>query len=130
WWTADSNIRFGGHDFHQKTVIRGHVMRYSLGIAAAGVAAATLLASAALAQVAPPAPKTRSAQVYTMQKGAGYLGIGGVEVTPERARALNLKEERGVEVSSVVEDGPAAKAGIKEGDVVLEFSGTPVEGTV
>ena len=33
------------------------------------------------------------------------------------------------EVSSLAEDGPAAKAGIKQGDVVLEFNGQPVEGT-
>ena len=34
-----------------------------------------------------------------------------------------------VEVSSLAEGGPAAKAGIKQGDVVLEFNGQPVEGT-
>ena len=51
------------------------------------------------------------------------------DISPERAKALNLKEERGVEVSSLAEDGPAAKAGIKQGDVVLEFNGQPVEGT-
>jgi serine protease Do len=101
-------------------------MKFSLGIMTAGIAAAGLLAPA----MAQQAPRVRSAQVYGVPKSSGYLGIGGVEVTPERARALNLKEERGVEVSSVAEDGPAAKAGIKGGDVVLEYNGTPVEGTV
>jgi serine protease Do len=56
-----------------------------------------------------------------------YLGIGAAEVTSERAKALNLKEERGAEVTSVFEDSPAAKAGIKEGDVVLEYNGQPVQ---
>jgi serine protease Do len=55
------------------------------------------------------------------------LGIGAMDVTPERAKALNLKEERGVEVSSLEAEGPAAKAGIKEGDVVLEFNGQQVQ---
>jgi serine protease Do len=51
-----------------------------------------------------------------------------VEVTPELAKTLNLKEVRGAEVSLVDENGPASKAGIKEGDVVLEYNGSPVEG--
>jgi serine protease Do len=104
-------------------------MKFSLGITA-GIAAASLVSTVAVAQTAPMAPPARSAQVITIQKNGGYLGIGGMEVTPERVKALNLKEERGVEVSSVEEDGPAAKAGIKSGDVVLEFNGTPVQGTV
>src|SRR5947209_15249295 len=103
-------------------------MKLSLGVTTAWIAAASLISSTAFAQ-GPAAPQARSAQVITVQKSGGYLGIGGIEVTPERMKALNLKEERGVEVSRVMEDGPAAKAGIKEGDVVLEFNGTPVQGT-
>src|SRR5436305_11721159 len=103
-------------------------MKLTLGITAA-IAAASLVSPVAMAQTATTAPRARTVQVY-VQKSGGYLGIGGMEVTPERVKALNLKEERGVEVSSVDEDGPAAKAGIKEGDVVLEFNGTPVQGTV
>jgi serine protease Do len=63
------------------------------------------------------------------QIGSGYLGIGGLDVGPERAKALNLKEERGVEVSTLAREGPAAKAGVNEGDVVLEFNGQAVQGT-
>jgi serine protease Do len=51
-----------------------------------------------------------------------------IEVDAERAKAHNLKEERGAEVKSVDEDSPAAKAGLKEGDIVLEFNGQRVEG--
>src|SRR5207248_4377565 len=94
----------------------------------AGVAV-SLLSSISTALTA-TTPRARSAQVF-VQKGSGsYLGIGGMDVTSERVKALNLKEERGVEISSVDEEGPAAKAGIKPGDVVLEFNGTPVQGTV
>ena len=61
--------------------------------------------------------------------GAGsYLGVGVAEVTPERAKALKLKEERGAEITSVETDSPAAKAGLKTHDVVLEYSGQRVEG--
>jgi serine protease Do len=104
-------------------------MKFSSGITA-GIAVASLVSSVASAQTATTAPRAREAQVVTIQKnGGGYLGIGGMEVTPERVKALNLKEERGVEVSSVDEEGPGAKAGLKSGDVVVEFNGTPVQGT-
>lgn len=68
-------------------------------------------------------------KTVTVTRGSGsYLGIGVVEITPDRAKTLNLKEERGAEVAHVDEDGPAAKAGIKEGDVVLQYNGEAVEG--
>jgi serine protease Do len=102
-------------------------MRISLGIGTACIAAAGLVSSSAWGQVA--LPRSHNAQVMVLQKGGSYLGIGGLDITAERAKALNLKEERGVEVSSVAEDGPAAKAGIKDGDVVLEYNGQPVAGT-
>ncbi len=57
-----------------------------------------------------------------------YLGIGIQEVDAERAKALNLKEERGAEVTKVNEGSPAAKAGFKEHDVVLDYNGEAVEG--
>ena len=92
-----------------------------------GVLILSLAASSAFGQVV--IPRSRNAQALIISKGGSYLGIGGLDITSERAKALNLKEERGVEVSSVAEDGPAAKAGIKAGDVVLEFDGQPVQGT-
>jgi serine protease Do len=99
------------------------------GSVIAFVAAAGLVSCSAFAQPV-ATPRGRSAQGYVVQKtSGGYLGIGGLDISPERAKALNLKEERGVEVSSLAEDGPAAKAGIKAGDVVLEFNGQPVEGS-
>jgi predicted metalloprotease with PDZ domain len=51
------------------------------------------------------------------------------EIDSERAKALNLKEVHGVEVKSVDHDSPAAKAGLKESDVVLEYNGQRIEGT-
>jgi serine protease Do len=84
------------------------------------------------ASLAPPPaaaqPRAREAQTLVLGAGGSYLGIGAMDVTSDRAKALNLKEERGVEVSTLEPDGPAAKAGIAVGDVILEFNGQPVEG--
>lgn len=60
-------------------------------------------------------------------KDASYLGIGVEDVDADRARGLKLKEERGAYVTSVMPNTPAAKAGLKEGDVILEYNGQPVE---
>ena len=58
-----------------------------------------------------------------------YMGIDVQEVTHDRVAALQLKEERGAEITMVDHDSPAGKSGLKEHDVILEFNGTKVEGT-
>jgi serine protease Do len=60
--------------------------------------------------------------------GGSYLGVGVADVDDERAKALKLRETRGVELTSIAEDSPASKAGLKTGDVVMEFNGQRVEG--
>jgi len=64
----------------------------------------------------------------TAVSGGSYLGVGVAELSQERVKALNLKEDRGVEITRVADDSPASKAGLKTGDVVLEFNGQHVEG--
>jgi serine protease Do len=58
----------------------------------------------------------------------GYLGVGVVELTDDRVKALNLKDDQGLEVKRVDDNSPAAKAGLKENDVILEVNGKSVEG--
>ncbi len=92
--------------------------------------AAALLAAGAAAPspwAQNPAPRARAATVV-VAGGGSYLGVGVLDIDSERAKALKLKEDRGVEISSVTEGGPADKAGIKQGDVVLEYNGEAVEG--
>src|ERR1017187_714314 len=90
--------------------------------------AAGLIAPAAMAQVTPQVtPRPRAVQIITPAL-TPYLGINAVDITAERAKALKLKEERGVEITSVDPESAAAKAGLKEGDVVLEFNGQHLEG--
>jgi serine protease Do len=69
--------------------------------------------------------------VFVMEGDSrGYLGVTIGEVTAEKAKELKLPTERGVYIREVSEDSPAAKAGLKAGDVVTEFNGQRVEGTV
>jgi S1-C subfamily serine protease len=65
--------------------------------------------------------------VYVPSAGHSYLGVDIRDVTHDRMSALNLKEERGVEITMVDGDAPAGKAGLREHDVILGFNGTPVE---
>ena len=73
-----------------------------------------------------PAPE---AWAFSMPMGfneGSYLGVYLEEVTPERAKELGLKEERGALVMKVVEGSPAEKAGLKENDTIVSFNGRRV----
>jgi len=56
----------------------------------------------------------------------GWLGLMIQEVTPELAESFNLPDHKGALVANVVPDSPADKAGIKRGDVVIEFNGKKI----
>ncbi|HTC87376.1 MAG TPA: PDZ domain-containing protein [Bryobacteraceae bacterium] len=70
-------------------------------------------------------------QVHELNRpfvGGTYLGVNLAEIDANRAKELKLKEDYGVEISRVEENSPAEKAGVKTGDVVLEYNGQRVEG--
>lgn len=56
----------------------------------------------------------------------GYLGVLIQPVTTELAKEFNLPENTGALVGEVTPRSPAAKAGLKEGDVIVEFNGKKV----
>jgi serine protease Do len=51
----------------------------------------------------------------------GFIGTSIQKVTPEIAESLNLKQARGALVSDLVKGGPAEQAGLKHGDIIVEF---------
>jgi len=60
--------------------------------------------------------------------GASWLGVESQEVNSEKAKELKLPAERGALLQRIVPDSPAAKAGLKENDVITEINGQRVEG--
>ncbi|HTW47010.1 MAG TPA: PDZ domain-containing protein [Acidobacteriaceae bacterium] len=58
----------------------------------------------------------------------GYLGVGTHDIDTERASQLKLKEPRGAEVVTIDHDAPAAKAGMRLHDVILQMNGQQIEG--
>ena len=57
----------------------------------------------------------------------GYLGVLIQKVTPEIAESLGMEKASGALVANVSKDGPADKAGVKVGDVIVEFDGKEVK---
>jgi len=60
--------------------------------------------------------------------GGSYLGIGIQEINADRAKTLKLPQDAAVEITRVGAGSPADKAGLKTGDVVLQYNGVRVEG--
>jgi len=56
----------------------------------------------------------------------GWLGVSVQPVTPELARSFGLKQAQGALVGDVMAEGPAKKAGIQRGDVIVSFDGKKV----
>jgi serine protease Do len=57
----------------------------------------------------------------------GWLGVAIGPVTPEIAGSLNLAAAKGAIVQEVTADSPAAKAGVKAGDVIVAYAGQPID---
>jgi serine protease Do len=57
----------------------------------------------------------------------GWLGVRIQDVSQEIADLEKLDKPRGALVASVAKNSPSDKAGIKAGDIILEFNGTPIK---
>ena len=77
-------------------------------------------------------PSNMARKIYTelSTKGRvtrGWLGVSIQPLTAELARSFGSKDTKGVLISDVMPDSPAGKAGLKPGDILLEFDGKKVE---
>jgi len=57
----------------------------------------------------------------------GWLGVAIQKVTPDLAKSLDLADAHGALVADVTAQGPAGKAGLERGDVIVKFNGKPVK---
>ncbi|ACZ48959.1 putative serine protease [Anaplasma centrale str. Israel] len=77
-------------------------------------------------------PSNNAARVISvLSKGGrvehGWLGVVIQHVTDDMTDSLGLERARGALISGVAKDSPAEKAGLKVGDVILEFNGQKIE---
>jgi len=73
-----------------------------------------------------PSNMVKSIMDSLVKKGKvvrGWLGVSIQRITPELAKQFNLSGENGALVSDIVENSPAEKAGLKRGDVIVEYDG-------
>jgi len=75
------------------------------------------------AQLAAPVIEALKSQGYVQR---GWMGVNIQALSPELAASFGLSEVKGALVAAVLEDGPAAQAGIMVGDVILRFDGKAV----
>jgi serine protease Do len=64
--------------------------------------------------------------VQTGTVSRGWLGVSIAPVTPDIAASLKLAEAKGAMVNLVTDGSPAAKAGVREGDVILSYGEQPI----
>jgi serine protease Do len=77
-----------------------------------------------------PSNMVKSVMDSLIKKGKvvrGWLGVSIQPITPELAKQFSLKEESGALVGDVTENSPAEKAGLKRGDVIIEYDGRKIE---
>jgi serine protease Do len=95
------------------------------------LAAIILTTSVAVAQEpAPPsppeAPEDFGNTFSFFVDGNGFLGVYGEDISRENMGRYHLNEPRGVGITQIVQDSPAAKAGLKKDDVILRIDGENV----
>ena len=56
----------------------------------------------------------------------GWIGVEPNDLSPELAETFDVKAQEGVIITGVLQNGPAAQAGIRPGDVIVSIGGTPV----
>jgi serine protease DegQ len=79
-----------------------------------------------------PTSTARNVMDQILRNGSvvrGYIGVEPQDVTPELAQAFKLPRKDGAIISGVMRGGPADKAGVRTGDILIEVDGRPIPNT-
>ena len=79
-----------------------------------------------------PTSTARNVMEQILKNGSvvrGYIGVEPQDVTPELAQAFKLPRKDGAIIAGVMRGGPADKAGVKTGDILVEVEGKPIPNT-
>ena len=74
-----------------------------------------------------PAPGAKKGQPFSSLEMRKYIGVTCSELNPELAAYFGIKEGTGLLIARLTDKGPAQKAGLQVGDVIVRVDGKPVE---
>ncbi|MDP1896816.1 MAG: Do family serine endopeptidase [Sulfurimicrobium sp.] len=77
-----------------------------------------------------PGSLAKQVMEHIIQEGAvtrGWIGVEVQDITPELAESFKLPSPNGTLIAGVLRGGPADKAGVKPGDILMEINGKPVK---
>ncbi len=102
------------------------MFRKLLGFILLAFSSCTIIYSQKTPEVPKQPDKTPKPMVWSFQFDGSYLGIEPQEVTKDNFGKFGLSSVRGVAVEKVVENSPAAQAGLQTGDVIVKFEGEEI----
>lgn len=110
----------------------GPLLNLNAEVVGINTAIATNLASGGYMGIGFAIPSNMASHIMDQLKAGGavsrgYLGVMLQPIDSDLAKAFDLPKISGALVAEILKDSPAEKAGLKQGDIILHYNGTPVD---